>query len=154
MKKKVPFIVTLLLLLIVQTACIAQNADTIIDRKHYNTVVKYHHFDYKGEPETSFITAYGTLKDSVKTGKWMYVLPDGRVLAIGKFKDGYKTGNWKYLGSGGHYFSYTWRKFEKVSDYVYFEDNIFPVLIDYDTKLNRKLKKNGAWITTMTPYFL
>jgi len=64
----------------------------VINGRHYNTVIKYHNFDYKGtQKEPLFITAYGNMRDSVKVGKWMYVLPDGTVLATGRFHNGYKT---------------------------------------------------------------
>ncbi len=146
MKKQTAFILILFVSLIAQTAGNAQNVDTVIDRKHYNTVIKYHHFDYKSEQETAFITAYGTLKDSVKTGRWMYVLPDGRVLAIGKFRNGYKTGNWKYLDHDGRYSTVTWKASEKISDYVYFENNTNPELVDYDNADYTQMRVSGERI--------
>lgn len=122
--------------------CSAQNADTVIDGRHYNTVIKYHNFDYKGQKELSYITAYGTTTDSLKSGRWMYVLPNGTVLAAGKFDKGYKCGRWKYLGDNERYFVVTWKKSEKARDYVYFENNVDPKLIDYLATTGTKLK-NG-----------
>ncbi|MCW3103908.1 MAG: hypothetical protein JWO09_2348 [Bacteroidetes bacterium] len=128
---------------ILQMFCFAQK-DTVINGRHYNTVIKYHNFDYKGtQKESFFITAYGNMKDSVKVGKWMYVLPDGTVLATGRFHNGYKTGDWKYIDHDRHYFIVTWRRSRKVKDYVAFENNIHPQLVDYDTQNNYKVRING-----------
>lgn len=129
MKKHFSFFVILLAFLAVKGK--AQNTDTVIDGRHYNTVIKYHNFDYKGQQELSYITAYGNMANSVKDGRWMYVLPDGYVLATGNFDKGYKCGRWKYRGSDGRYFITTWKKSDRVKDYVYFEDNVNPQLIDY-----------------------
>lgn len=137
------YILLICIFLITASLLPAQNTDTVIDGRHYNTVIKYHNFDYKGQKELSYITAYGTTKDSLKEGSWMYVLPNGDVLATGRFQKGYKHGSWKYRGDDGRYFITTWNKSDKVKDYVYFENNVNPQLIDYLSASGIRWK-NGA----------
>lgn len=62
--------------------------DTIINKKHYN------HIEYYQPPK---IKSIGNIKDSLKTGKWTYFKPDGKVLAQGEYLNGKKTGKWKYI---------------------------------------------------------
>ncbi|MCW3072332.1 MAG: hypothetical protein JWO44_2222 [Bacteroidetes bacterium] len=151
MKKNKTYLVILFCML--QMFCFAQT-DTVINGRHYSTVIKYHNFDYKGKKESSFITAYGNMKDSVKEGKWMYVLPDGTVLATGRFHNGYKTGDWKYIDYDRHYFIVTWKRSRKVKDFVAFENNIHPQLVDYDTLNNTKVRINGHRVPTPTVFIL
>lgn len=106
----------------------------------YETVIYYNNFSYKGQ-ERMTIIGCGQMKDSLKHGKWIYVLPSGKILARGKYKNGYKVGNWEY-----DFYDYKliyFKKRSKTKDMVRFPNDAKSEFIDYSEKNNSILLING-----------
>jgi antitoxin component YwqK of YwqJK toxin-antitoxin module len=75
--------------------------DTVIDKKHYNTILYYPYFDFKCNDTVRdhYIIGVGNVIDSAKTGLWTYFYPDGNILATGNYINGRKRGRWEYNNS-------------------------------------------------------
>ncbi len=91
--------------------------DTIIGGKHFNTIIYYSYFDYKGVDtiKNNYVTGIGNTVDSLKTGVWTYYLNNGKILAQGKYKNGYKNGKWCYMNSGT---VLIWERSAKAKDHI------------------------------------
>ena len=82
--------ISTIVLLLSLTYCFSQSV-TLVNGKTYN------HVEYF---ENGTIKVLGTIKDSVKTGKWIYYKLDNTVLAKGTYENGYATGKWVYNDYG------------------------------------------------------
>lgn len=117
----------------------------------YETVIYYNNFSYKGQERITIIGC-GQMKDSLKHGKWIYVLPSGKILARGKYKNGYKVGNWEY-----DFYDYKvvyFKKNSKIRDIVRFPENIKSEIVDYSEKSNSILYINGNYPKIIQVYYL
>jgi hypothetical protein len=107
--------------------------DTVINGKHYNTVLCYSAFDYKGDGMVTNLIAFGNMKDGKKHGWWTYSLPGGKVLAQGKYRKGYKVRDWYYL-SHGEYKNIFWSRYQRISDEIVVKRMALPEVIDRNDK--------------------
>lgn len=147
---------TLLLTFILLFCKCYSQQDTIVNGKHFNTIIYYPYFDYKCNDTTknNYVVGIGNIIDSVKTGLWTYYLSDGRILAKGKYKNGYKNGKWVYLGNQ---LGLIWDKSAKAKDYIRFNStNKRAEIVDIvDTKFTSCKMINGYSVRSpMTIHFL
>ncbi len=135
--------------------CFSQQ-DTTINGKHFNTIIYYPYFDYKGNDtiKNNYVIGIGNTLDSAKTGIWTYYLNDGRILAKGKYKNGYKNGKWVYLGNQ---LGLIWDKSAKAKDYIRFNNtNKRPEIVDVvnTEKVSYKMINGYSQKSPMTVHFL
>ena len=97
------------LIIILSLFCFSMKAqkDTIINKVHYNNVEFY-------QPKK--IKSIGNIKDSLKTGKWTYFKPDGKILAKGEYLHGKKIGKWKYIDYNNNKYIRKWYEFQQLSE--------------------------------------
>ena len=125
---------TLLFILLSSVSYIASSQqDTVVNRKHYNTIMYYPYFDYKCSDTTknNYVVGIGNMLDSTKIGEWKYYLSDGRILAKGKYKNGFKRGKWSYLSSKYGFIELIWDKSAMAKDFIQFDvDDKRPQIVD------------------------
>jgi hypothetical protein len=94
--------------------------DTIYKKKHYN------HAEYYSDKK---VQTLGNMKDSMKTGNWIYFKQNGKLLAQGSYLNGKKIGKWAYVDYKNKKHSHKW-----ASDAQPIERNVFEgsQLILYD----------------------
>lgn len=98
-----------ILIIILSLFCLSTKAqkDTIINKVRYNNVEFY---------QPNKIKSIGNIKDSLKTGKWTYFKPDGKILATGKYLNGKKTGKWKYVDYNNKKYVRKWYEFQDITE--------------------------------------
>jgi antitoxin component YwqK of YwqJK toxin-antitoxin module len=94
--------------------------DTIYKKKHFN------HVEYYADHS---VKVFGNMKDSVKTGYWIYLKQGGKLLAEGLYQDGKKIGKWKYVDYKNKQHTHKWVEGQQPDEKIRFENNR---LIMYD----------------------
>jgi antitoxin component YwqK of YwqJK toxin-antitoxin module len=116
--------VSVLFLCIKSSLCFS-TTDTIYRKKHYTSVEYY--------PDKK-VKSFGNLKDSVKSGEWIYFGQNGKLLAEGSYLNGKKIGKWIYVDLRDKKHKHTWEPGEQPEEQLKFESG---KLIMYDY-LNKK----------------
>jgi hypothetical protein len=94
--------------------------DTIYKKKHYNLIEYYS--DKK-------VKSMGNMKDSMKTGEWIYFKENGKLLAAGSYLNGKKIGKWTYIDYKNKKHTHKWEIGAQPDERMVFERN---QLIMYD----------------------
>lgn len=135
-----------ILFCLICSTCFSQQ-DTVVNKKHYNTVIYYPYFDYKVNDtiKNNYVVAIGNTIDSTKVGEWTYYLSDGKILAQGKYKKGFKRGRWSYMDD---LVVLIWEKSAMAKDYVRYDlKTKRPEIVDVvDTKFTSYKVVNGRTI--------
>ena len=97
------------LIIILSLFCFVTKAqtDTIINKIIYNHVEYY---------QPTKIKSIGNIKDSLKTGKWTYFKPSGKILAKGEYMNGEKIGKWKYVDYYNKKYTHKWYENQQLSE--------------------------------------
>jgi len=98
-KKMTQWTITLFLTSVFGSKIIFGQADTVVNRHHYN------YSDYYSNGK---IKSLGNYSDSLRTGQWLFYQPNGTILAKGKFISGIAKNKWIYNDYNGKRNSYNW----------------------------------------------
>lgn len=115
----------LIIFLDLLTFCVFSITDTTYKKKQYNFVEYYS--DKK-------VRSFGNMKDTVKTGEWIYFKQDGKTMAKGSYLNGRKIGKWTYFDLKNKKHTHTWDCGAQPEEKLIFENG---QLIMYDN-LNTK----------------
>ena len=113
---------SIIIILCLSCFCTKAQTDTIINKTRYN------HVEYYNPKQ---IKSIGNIKDSLKTGKWTYFKPDGKILAKGEYLNGKKIGKWKYVDYNNKKYIRKWYENQQLSEIFIIEGvrlNIYETL--------------------------
>jgi hypothetical protein len=94
------------------TSGIFSQSDTVYKKKHYNYI------EYYSDKKVKLL---GNMKDSMKSGDWIYFKQNGKLLAEGTYLNGKKIGKWTYIDYKNKKHSHKWEPDAQPDERMVFE---------------------------------